>query len=407
VVIGRDTRASGHYLELAITAGLVAAGVDVDVLGVVPTSAVAHFVKSHGAMLGIMVSASHNPHHDNGLKVFDPLGFKITEALERILEEDYQRYDELALVVNEAPGNVRIIDDARAHYAKMVLKDGDPLDGMTIVIDCAHGAASGLAREIFVAKGAQVISIGDHAPGKDINRDCGSEAPLNLKRAVIAAGADLGIAFDGDADRVIFVDEKGEILDGDAVLALMAIDHQRAGRLARNTLVATIMSNMALDNALKPHGIVVVRTNVGDKLVARAMKEGGFTFGGENSGHMISFPEATTGDGLVSALRLANILKRAARPASTLTSFFSPTPKILRNFVIDEKLPLDRLPRTTKAIADANQILSDNGRVMFRYSGTENKARLLVEAPTDRDCERLAKHIGDIYLAELQRSFTS
>ena len=404
VVIGRDTRASGLYLEQALLAGLLASGVDCRLLGVLPTSAVASFTRTRDFALGVMISASHNPDHDNGLKLFDPWGFKISEAVERQLEADYFRYDEAILSVSERPGIVQNINDARAHYASMVssiLTGNDDLSGLTLAIDSANGAASGLAREIFSSLGARVTGIGEYAPDLAINRHCGSEAPDNIKNAVINANADLGIAFDGDADRVIFVDEKGNILDGDAVLALIAIDLKSAGSLAQNTLVATVMSSMALDKALEPHDIKVVRTMVGDKLVARAMKENGYSFGGENSGHMIMFPEVTTGDGIASALKLASILKQSAKPASMLTSFFKPTPKILKNLLIDEKLPLDQLPCTKDAINKANTLLQTNGRVMLRYSGTENKARLLVEAPTNQDCERIAKDIGDAFLAEL------
>ncbi len=403
VVIGKDTRASGLYLEQALLAGFLSAGVDCHVLGVLPTAGVPHFTREMGAALGVMVSASHNPHYDNGLKLFDPFGFKITESQERELEQDYFGYHELAYAVCEKPGALHIVEDAGRRYSDMVMRAFVSVDlsGLHIALDCAYGAASQLAQHIIEQSGARVSAVGEFAPGKAINLHCGSEAPEKIKSDVVRTRADIGIAFDGDADRVIFVDEHGVSIEGDAILAAIAIDLKADGLLAHDTVVATIMSSIALDNALTPHGIRVVRTSVGDKLVARKMLEDGLSFGGENSGHLIMFPHSTTGDGVLSALKFLSILKKTGRPVSELVSFFKPTPKILKNFSITEKVALNQLPKTMQAIDAMNATLKEQGRVMLRYSGTENKARLLVEASSETECERIVRDIGDEFLAEL------
>lgn len=395
VIIGRDTRASGLYLEHALIAGLTSTGLNCQLLGVLPTSAVAIATRANRASAGVMISASHNPHHDNGLKIFDAEGFKLQKNQETEIEQRYFSSRDQCLF-SSPPGRVVYDDNASLNYQSLLTKAFLPmkLNGLRMVIDCAHGAASFVASTVFKTFGADVITIGNAPSGSNINRQCGSEEPSHIKQAVIKHRADFGIAFDGDADRVIFVDERGELINGDAILACFAIELHRTNRLRNNTLVTTVMSSRALDNALAQHNVDVIRTTVGDKFVARMMKDRDFSFGGEASGHLISFPETTTGDGIFSALRYCEILQRAGTNASKLTSFFEPCPQVLKNVVVKHKLPLEQLPKTKALIEEANQTLENYGRVMFRYSGTENTARILVEAATTLECQRIAEEIA-------------
>jgi len=406
VLIGRDTRASGPEIEKALIAGFLAQKIECQCLGVLPTSLLAHHTRKTSAALGIMISASHNPFHDNGLKFFDAQGLKISSALEQEIEGRY--FFESPVGTISPPATLQfksaLHQDALAAY-RDTLKDAFALkegsDRIKVIIDCANGAASHIAPAIFIDFGFSVFVIGASPDGYNINRNFGSEAPDTLRDAVIKRQADLGIAFDGDADRVIFVDEGGNVIDGDAILALLASNFKRKGQLAKHTVVATVMSSMVLDRALAAEGISVSRTEVGDKFVVRHMLDQGYSFGGENSGHLIKFPEATTGDGIFSALHVLDILQRAKIPASRLVRFFEPTPKLLRNIDIVEKIPFDQLPKTQALIDHANQHLNSGGRVMMRYSGTENKARLLVEAPSNEECHRIANTIFAEYIREL------
>lgn len=402
VTIGRDTRASSTYLEHALIAGITSMGVDVLSVGVMPTSGVAHCTTTFKTPFGVMISASHNPYYDNGVKLFDELGYKINAAMEQEIERYYVGDETLCEKISHQPGKMEIRSDGKAHYETMLTKNmPHSLNGIRLVVDCAHGAASTIAQELFAKLGANAVIIGASPTGLNINRDFGSEAPHTLQREVRAQNAALGIAFDGDADRVIFVDERGELIDGDAILAIMAIDQQQQYGLKHNVMVSTVMSSVALDMALAPHNISVVRTQVGDKYVARMMQEHDYSFGGENSGHVILSPDTTTGDGLFAALRFLSILTRAHTHASVMMSFFKPTPKLLKNIEVSTKIPLSEMPNTTRKIAQANESLLTSGRVMFRYSGTENKARLLVEAKTTSDCEKIADDIAMIFMQEL------
>jgi len=400
VVIGRDTRASGLYLEQTLIEGITTQGVDCELVGILPTSAVAHFTKKSGAALGIMISASHNRFHDNGFKLFDPLGFKISERLEALIEEQYALKSHTE---NSKGGVVRTKSNMHVDYgqaiAKCISRTGKA-KRLRVVIDCAHGSASSLVPEMFAEQDVDVTVIGANPDGGNINLGFGSEHPETLKQEVIKQNADLGIAFDGDADRVVFVDDHGQAIDGDAVLAVMARDLQKTGRLAKNTLVATVMSSAALDHALISENITVLRTEVGDKFVVRKMKDEGYTFGGENSGHLILFPEVTTGDGIFSSILFLDILQRAQMPASSLINFYKPMPKLLRNIEVTNKIPLEHMPNTQNLIASANHWLKSLGRVLMRYSGTENKVRLLVEAPSAEECHRIANSISAEFLRE-------
>lgn len=405
VVIGRDTRASGLYLEHALIAGFLSQGIHVKLVGVMPTAAVALNTKLLRARLGIMISASHNPHHDNGLKIFDGLGFKINDEQEQTIEQKF--YDTDATLPPAdiiGPTHVINVDDAAENYVRMLSKVfpiPNSLHGMKIVVDSAHGAASPLAARVFTHFGCNVVMIGAEPNGSNINRGFGSEAPEQIRNAVIREQAQCGIAFDGDADRAIFIDEHGHAIDGDGILALIAIDLKAQGKLNGNALIATVMSSVALDRAVAPHNINVFRTTVGDKAVAAFIRANNYSFGGENSGHLLLYPYTTTGDGLLSALKFLHILKEKAVAASRLLDFFTPSPRLLKNIVIDKKIPLVHLPRTQTAVETMNLSLKDHGRVMMRYSGTENKMRVLVEASTQEDCLLIANQIADIFCQEI------
>lgn len=401
VVIGRDTRASGEYIEQALVSGILSMGVDCQLLGVLPTSAVAFHTRNAQAAMGIMISASHNPYSDNGLKLFDSTGHKISLAWEQDIEDQYFAagfINDIALM----PGRIIYNSNTADEYVNFIKDNFAKISGLNIVIDCAHGAAANITRRIFELLQLNVHLIGIHPDGKNINQNSGSEAPEILKAEVINRQADLGIAFDGDADRVIFVDERGQIIDGDAVLAIMAIHLKQANVLKSDTIVATIMSSLALDKALAPHGIKVIRAHVGDKLVAQKMREENLSFGGENSGHLILFPKLSTGDGIFFALMFLTILKQSSKTASALMSFFRPTPKLLKNIEVSKKIPLTELPKTQSVISKWNTDLKDNGRVLLRYSGTENKARLLVEAQTQSDCHTIANEIARLFGDEIR-----
>ena len=338
VVIGKDTRLSGYMLENALTAGLTSTGMNVLLLGPVPTPGVGYLTRSMRADLGIMISASHNPYSDNGLKIFNHTGFKISDSVEHFIEEQYLS-DNHKLSLH--PGQTQTAILAKEEYFSL-LKSASPenfsLNGLKIIVDCAHGSASELAPRIFSDLGAEVIAIGTYPDGFNINNGFGSECPERIQEEVLRRNAHLGIAFDGDADRVIFIDEQGAVIDGDAILAAMAIYFKELQLLAKNTVVATVMSSFSLDKALALHDIKVVRTGVGDRLVAQAMAENGYSFGGENSGHLLMFPETTTGDGIFFALRFLHLLQHTGLNASKLVDFFKPTPKLLRNIVVKSKI---------------------------------------------------------------------
>ncbi len=397
VLIGKDTRESGFPLEQALANGLIAAGVDCLSVGVIPTSGVAFLAKERRASLGIMISASHNPYHDNGFKIFDGFGNKLSADCEAWIERVYFEQSVTTLPTNTGSYHTDLI--ASKLYQEMLGNYAAPRKPPfpKFVVDCANGSASFVAQEIF----SDAIVIAAEPDGKNINDGVGSEHPESLANAVKKSGANIGFAFDGDADRIIVVDENGNWIDGDAVLALLAIDLKQRGLLKKNRIVATIMSGVALDNALLPHGITVVRSDVGDKLVAQKILDEGLNFGGENSGHIMCFPETTTGDGIFCALWLLRILQAQNKKASELFQFFKPSPRILRNINVEKKIPLSLLPKTTAAINQASVDLNGSGRVMLRYSGTEMKARLLVESPTPETCQKIAEEISGLFCREL------
>jgi phosphoglucosamine mutase len=403
ITIGRDTRASGFYLLQALVSGISAAGVACRLVGVVPTAALAVDAKLAKSYFGVMISASHNAYYDNGLKLFGPDGFKISASLEALIEEYFFSAHDLAYAIASMPGAINDESPNLAHYEELFSSFVQSSKPLRVVIDCAHGAASYCAPMLFAKLGLDIHFIGCAPDGHNINRDFGSEAPFRLLSEMKNYKADLGFAFDGDADRIIVANEKAELIDGDAILALCALYLKEKNMLANNTLVATVMSSTALDQALLVHNIKVLRTPVGDKHIASCLKEHNLSFGGENSGHLILAPYATTGDALVSALTILEIVIESKKTLSDLISFYKPTPKILKNIDISQKIPLHKLPKTQEALAHAHERLGARGRVLIRYSGTENKVRILVESASLSECNDIADNIADEIYNEISQ----
>lgn len=403
VVVGKDTRLSGYMLENAMVAGFTAVGMDVVQVGPMPTPAVALLTRSMRADLGVMISASHNPFHDNGIKLFGPDGFKLSDedeiAIEALLDRD-------AVLAKPADiGRARRIEDARGRYihaVKASLPESVRLDGLKIVIDCANGAAYNTAPTALWELGAKVITIGVEPNGKNINDKCGSTHPQLLRETVVASGADIGIALDGDADRLIVIDEHGTIVDGDQIMAALGLSWHGTGRLRGGGIVATIMSNLGLERRLQAEGLTLERTKVGDRYVLERMREGGFNVGGEQSGHMILTDYATTGDGTMAALQVLAAMIDSGKPASEFLKLFDPVPQLLKNVHYAKgKKPLDA-DSVKAAIADGERELSGSGRIVIRPSGTEPVIRVMAEgdngdtvtAVVDRICEAVEKAAG-------------
>lgn len=379
VVIGKDTRLSGYMMESALVAGFTSVGMDVTLLGPMPTPAVAMLTRSMRADLGVMISASHNPFHDNGIKLFGPDGYKLSDddeaAIEVLLDE------EIGLAEPRGIGRARRIDDAQGryiHFAKATFPEHLRLDGLKIVIDCAHGAAYKVAPKALWELGAEVIAIGVAPDGFNVNDKVGSTHPKALQLKVLESGADIGIALDGDADRLIVVDERGQIVDGDQLMALIAVRAAEAGSLKGGALVATVMSNLGLERFLAGRGIGLQRAAVGDRHVLELMRASGCNVGGEQSGHIILSDHATTGDGLVAALQVLAALVATARPASELLHLFDPLPQLLKNVRFKGGAPLEAAG-VKAAIAEAEAALAGTGRLLIRKSGTEPLIRVMAE----------------------------
>ncbi|MFC7339500.1 phosphoglucosamine mutase [Haloferula chungangensis] len=382
VVIGKDTRISGTMLESALTSGLVSMGIDVLLPGALPTPAIAHLTKSMGCAAGIMLTASHNPFEDNGLKIFGPGGHKLSDELEALIESHILgEKPEAAATVPERIGKVQIIEDASGRYIEYAKQTADniSLHGLKIVIDCGHGAAWSIAPPIFEELGATVITTGCEPNGININAGCGALHPEKAGELVRSHQADLGVSFDGDADRVIFTDATGTAVSGDRVIALCALALKDQDRLTGNTIAATVMSNLGLHEAMRREGIEVITTQVGDRHVLEALRNHGFSFGGENSGHLIFADHATTGDGILSALQVLGMMKRRGASLAELAACMDEFPQQLLNLRVNSKPPLDDLAGLQKLIAEADESFGDSGRQLIRYSGTENKIRILVE----------------------------
>lgn len=398
VVIGKDTRLSGYMIENALVAGICSMGVDVLVVGPLPTPGIAFITSSMRADAGVVISASHNPYQDNGIKFFSSSGFKLPDELELKIEDLIinHRLDELRPIADEV-GKAYRIDDAIGRYV-VFLKNTFPKDldlqGLRIVLDCAHGAGYKVAPAVLTELGAEVIPLGVKPNGTNINEGCGSLHPEVMAEKVREYRADLGIALDGDADRVIFVDEKGEEVDGDHIMALCGSEMIKAGELKKKTVVATVMSNMGLEIALKKVGGKVVRTDVGDRYVVEEMLKGGYNLGGEQSGHMIFLDHNTTGDGILSALQVLAIIQRSGKPLSELAKVMTSLPQVLVNVPVRKKTELKRMPEVKKVISEVEAELNEKGRVLIRYSGTEPLLRVMIEGEDQQRINVLAAQIA-------------
>lgn len=401
-VIGKDTRLSGYMIETALVAGFTSVGVDVLLLGPMPTPAVAMLTHSMRADVGVMISASHNPFEDNGIKLFGPDGYKLSDEVEAKIEAMLDQPGTIKLSKPADLGRAMRVEGDRARYiefAKRTLSRNLSLEGLRIVVDCANGAAYKVAPEALWELGAEVVTIGIEPDGFNINRDVGSTAPLALVKKVREVRANIGIALDGDADRVLIVDETGKIVDGDQLMAAIAQSLKEDGRLSRPGMVATVMSNLGLERYLEGIGLSLARTAVGDRYVLEHMRDHGFNLGGEQSGHIILLDHCTTGDGLVAALQLLAILKREDKPVSQLCRRFDPVPQILKNVRVKTGHPLTDAS-VTRIIEDGREKLGKNGRLVVRASGTEPVIRVMGEGD-DRD---LVERIVDDVCASLSES---
>ena len=393
VVIGKDTRLSGYMVENALVAGFTSVGMDVVQFGPIPTPAVAMLAHSMRADLGVMISASHNPYHDNGIKLFGPDGYKLSDEdelkIEALLDQD------IPLAASQDIGRARRVEDARGRYIHAV-KSSFPadlrLDGLKIVVDCANGAAYQVAPSALWELGAEVIAIGVTPNGTNINEGCGSTAPMLLQETVVSAGADIGIALDGDADRLIIVDEKGKVVDGDQIMALIAGNWAKEGLLRGGGLVSTVMSNLGLERFVEGLGIDLVRTKVGDRYVLEKMREGGYNVGGEQSGHMILSDYGTTGDGTVAALQVLAALVRSGKTASMVLHQFDPVPQLLKNVRFSGGRPLE-VEAVQQVIAQVEAELQGTGRLVIRPSGTEPVIRVMAEGDRDDQVRDVVERI--------------
>ncbi len=387
VVIGKDTRLSGYMIEPALCAGFTAAGVDVLMLGPIPTPAVAMLTRSMRADIGVMISASHNPFEDNGIKLFGPDGYKLSDEVEAEINALIDQDLTSRLAVGSHLGRAKHYDDGGrdryAEFAKRTLPRELSLDGMRVAIDCANGAAYRVAPDVLWELGAEVVRIGVEPNGTNINLNCGSTSPLTLQEKVREVRADIGIALDGDADRVMIVDEEGEIIDGDQLMAVIGEAWAADGRLAAGGIVATIMSNLGLERFLEGRGIELARTKVGDRYVVEHMRQHGYNLGGEQSGHIVMSDFGTTGDGLVAALQILSVVRKTGGPVSQVCRKFEPVPQLLKNVRISDGGALER-DAVRRAIEDGKGRLGTSGRIVIRPSGTEPLIRVMAEGD-DRD----------------------
>jgi phosphoglucosamine mutase len=399
IAIGKDTRLSGYMFESALAAGIVAMGADVWLLGPLPTPGIAFITSSMRCDAGVVISASHNPFQDNGIKVFARDGYKLPDHVEAEIEALMQSPDLDAQ--RAAPADVgynRKLEDSRGRYVvycKATFPSELTLDGLHIVVDGAHGAAYRVGPAVFEELGAKVTAIHTNPNGKNINANAGALHPEIMCETVRNHGAHLGIAFDGDADRLIVCDEHGNVVDGDAVMALCATRMIKENRLAKQTLVATVMSNIGLERALRSAGGQVVRTQVGDRYVVEEMRKNGYNLGGEQSGHLVFLDHATTGDGIVAALRVLAIMAREQKPLSELARVMTRTPQVLINTAVEKKVPLDQLPDVQQMIASIEKQLGEDGRVLVRYSGTESKVRVMIEGTDQARIQTWAQEVAD------------
>jgi phosphoglucosamine mutase len=399
-IVGQDSRASGEFLESAVAAGLASAGVDVLRVGVLPTPAIAYLVAQTGADLGVMISASHNPMPDNGIKLFSRGGGKLDDAIEAAIEK--RMGEPWTRPTGRNVGRITFDQGASARYLSHLLASvSTPLSGLKIVVDCANGASSHVAPIAYDQAGAKVIAIHNSPDGWNINENCGSTHLEDLQAAVVREGADFGIAHDGDADRCLAVDAQGNVIDGDAIMTILARGFKSRGALKSNTIVGTVMSNLGFMHVMKEAGIEVITTAVGDRYVLEKMLEGDFSLGGEQSGHLIMREFANTGDGILTALQLAQEVIRTGKPLSELAASMQRFPQVLINVPNVAKEKLESSKVISDAVAQAEATLADNGRVLLRASGTEPLVRVMVEASSDNLAQEIAATLAAVVKAEL------
>jgi len=399
ILIGRDTRLSGPMIEDALVAGICSMGVDALTVGVLPTPAVAFLTMDMKADAAIMISASHNPFEDNGIKIFQGNGLKLPDAAEARIEA-LMASDHLgdSAPSGAAIGRSKAIFGADGRYA-VFLKNAFPkalsLEGLKIVVDCAHGAGHRIAPLVLEELGAEVIPMGNNPDGKNINLKCGAMHPEIVAAAVRKHRAHAGIALDGDADRVIFADEKGKVIDGDHIMAICALDMKARRQLRKNTIVATVMSNMGFEIAMKEANIKLIRTQVGDRYILECMRQKGYNLGGEQSGHLIFLDHTTTGDGILSALQVLAVMKKKGRPLSELAAVMTTLPQVLVNVTVEKRMDLDSVPVIGQAIADAEKKLAGKGRVLVRFSGTQALCRVMIEGPSQKEITGMANELAE------------
>jgi phosphoglucosamine mutase len=406
IVIGKDTRLSGYMIENALASGICSMGVDVLLVGPLPTPGIAFITSSMRADAGVVISASHNPFQDNGIKIFSGDGYKLPDEVEAEIESlIFDGAMESLRPTAQDVGKAFRIDDAKGRYI-VFLKHTFPrehtLDGMRVVIDCANGAAYKCAPAVFEELGAKVYLIGVEPDGENINKDCGSLHPERAAAMVLDEGADLGIALDGDADRVIFIDHKGRIVDGDHIMAICAADLVERSLLAKNTVVATVMSNMGLEKCMQNHGLNLVRTAVGDRYVVECMRENGYNFGGEQSGHMIFLDHNTTGDGILTALQVMAVMKNQERTLAELSGIMETFPQVLINVRVGRRTDLESVPEVAAQMALVREKLGDSGRLLVRFSGTEPLVRVMIEGENDDLIKELAEETADCIAKALE-----
>jgi phosphoglucosamine mutase len=405
IVIGKDTRLSGYMLESAMVAGICSMGVDVLLVGPLPTPGIAFITSSMRADAGVVISASHNPYQDNGIKFFSREGLKLPDEIELQIEKFiFENKDPSHRPTRKEVGKAYRVDDAIGRYV-VFAKNSFPreltLEGLKIAVDCANGAAYRVAPEVFYELGAEVVPMGVKPDGENINRDCGTLYPEVLAKEVKSAGADIGVAVDGDGDRCILVDEKGNILNGDHIMAISATAMLGQGGLKKKTLVATVMSNSGLDEAIVRYGGRVVRTPVGDRYVVEEMLKGGYNLGGEQSGHIVFFDHTTTGDGIITALQVLARMVREERKLSELASCMESYPQVLVNVKVQAKQDLKEIPSVVKALEKVRKKLNNRGRAFIRYSGTEPLARITVEGKKEDEINLLARELAEVVEKEL------
>ncbi len=405
IVIGKDTRLSGYIFEQALSSGIASMGADVLLVGPLPTPAIAFITTSMRADAGIVISASHNPYEDNGIKIFDSFGFKLPDEKEMEIEDlIYNGEEKLIKSSPDEIGKAFRIDDAPGRYV-VFAKNSFPadltLEGIKLVLDCANGAAYKVAPLIFQELGAQLLTIGVNPNGKNINTDCGSLNPELLREKVLESGADLGIALDGDADRVIFCDEKGNIIDGDKIIAICAQEMIEKGKLKGNAIITTLMSNMALERFIRDQGAEFIRTQVGDRYVVEEMRARNSNLGGEKSGHIIFLDHTTTGDGTLAALQVLGIMKAKEKSLSELATIIDLYPQVLLNVRVEEKKDLNNIPELSKQIKKNEDRLNGKGRINIRFSGTEPISRVMVEGEDESLINEIAQELAQTIEKEL------